>query len=352
MRGCSPADRAPRDARNGALQRRCSGIAAAAGGRPATPEVVQRCAGTKVPGWCVRASDHRRRRMGRPVHSPAARSSVRFVVRRDAAHRGLSGRRPRTFERTSIPTAVGRGRSRTRVTNRATMSDRPRAGNASGGTYRPSSSETTIASRDSGRRSFCCMRRNGGRPPPFPLEEAPRSGPCLPFQRSRALVCAPAGVGGNRETAASGRIRPHLRAGRHPPGHRGYTPGVPGPRRGGSDRGGPAIARSGRVVRPVRRPSDRQTNRRSGGDPREICNQIPSPWGRDLSIPGGIASAAAPTDDGVAGQGRQLPHLSSNRAPRARDRDGTRGTGDLQRAALSLGAVAARAATTAAGRAA
>jgi hypothetical protein len=81
----------------------------------------------------------------------------------------------------------------------------------------------------------------------------------------------------------------------HPPDRRGYTPGVPESRRGGSDRGGPAIARSGRVVRPVRRPSDRQTNRRfSGGDPREICNQIPSPGGRDLSIPGTSGSRSRP----------------------------------------------------------
>ena len=220
------------------------------------------------------------------------------------------------------------------------MSDRPRAGNASGGTYRPSSSETTIASRDSGRRSFCCMRRNGGRPPPFPLEEAPRAGPCLPFARSRALVCAPAGVAGNRESAASGPIRAR---GRHPRDRRGYTPGVPGSRRGGSDRGGPAIARSGRIVRPVRRPSDRQTNRRNtGGDPREICNQVPDREARDLSIPGGIASPAAPgSTGGVAGAARVVGP-SSNRSLAAPSRNRKGSAGGRRRPASSLDAVAAR----------
>jgi hypothetical protein len=202
MRGCSPLERAQRG--TGTLR-----VAAALHGpRRSAERPPKWCHDAPVPrspgGACVPATIDRRR-MGRPVHSPLARWSVRFVVRRDAAHRGLSGRRPRTFERTSIPTAVGRGRSRPRVTNRATMSDRPRAGNASGGTYRPSS-EITIASRDSGRRSFCCMRRNGGRPPPFPLEEAPRARSMSSVARSRALVCAPAWVAGNRETAASGRI--------------------------------------------------------------------------------------------------------------------------------------------------
>jgi hypothetical protein len=37
----------------------CSGIARVAAGYVAAPAVVPRCAGTKVPGWCVRASDHR-----------------------------------------------------------------------------------------------------------------------------------------------------------------------------------------------------------------------------------------------------------------------------------------------------
>ena len=168
-----------------ALRRHCR-----AGGR-LRGDAPRWCRGAPVPRSPAGASTpptNARQRMGRPVHSPSARSSVRFVVRRDAAHRGLSGRRPRTFERTSIPTAVGRGRSRTRVTNRATMSDRPRAGNASGGTYRPSSSAKTIASRDSGRRSFCCMRRNGGRPPPFPLEAAPRA-------RSMSSVCTEPSIG-------------------------------------------------------------------------------------------------------------------------------------------------------------
>ena len=69
-----------------------------------------------------------------------------------------------------------------------------------------------------------------------------------------------------------------------PPG-RVYSALVPGPTSSGSDRGGHAIARSGRVVRPVRRPTDRQTKRRNAsGDPREICNQVPSRQARDFLI--------------------------------------------------------------------
>ena len=106
----------------------CSGIAGASRGAWRPARWCRRAPVPRSPAGASTPPTNDRRWMGRPVHSPSARSSVRFVVRRDAAHRGLSGRRPRTFERTSIPTAVGRGRSRTRVTNRATMSDRPRAG--------------------------------------------------------------------------------------------------------------------------------------------------------------------------------------------------------------------------------
>lgn len=95
-------------------------------------------------------------------------------------------------------------------------------------------------------------------------------------------VCGSEACRGNREYAASiaGGVSRSDRAGAGR-----YTPSVPGSRRGGSDRGGPAIARSERVVRPVRRPTDRQTNRRTGGDPREICNQqVPSREARDFLI--------------------------------------------------------------------
>ena len=110
-------------------------------------------------------------RIGTSVHCPSRGREriLRYAETRRTG--GYSGRRPRTFERTSIPTAVGRGRSRSRVTNRATMSDRPRARNASGGTYRLIViDEKTIASRDS-REAIVVFRmreRNGGRPPPSP----------------------------------------------------------------------------------------------------------------------------------------------------------------------------------------
>lgn len=165
----------------------CSGIAE---DRTCCREPVEWCGAAPVPrspsGACAPPTIDRRG-LGRPVHSPSARSSVRFVIRRDAAHRGLSGRRPRTFERTSIPTAVGRGRSRTRVTNRATMSDRPRAGNASGGTYRPSSSgkdDRLPGQREAIVLLYAEERRATAAVPVW--RRLRGSGPCLRCTRSHA----------------------------------------------------------------------------------------------------------------------------------------------------------------------
>ena len=75
-----------------------------------------------------------------------------------------------------------------------------------------------------------------------------------------------------------------------------------------SDRGGPAIARSGRVVRPVRRPSDRQTTRHRNvdGDPREICIHDLGTTAGVISIPG---APAIPADAGVAVLRTSLTHL-------------------------------------------
>lgn len=98
-------------------------------------------------------------------------------------------------------------------------------------------------------------------------------------------------IGKPPHRAVGGRSR------RRQPGRERYTPGVPWHRGGpgaGFSLGGPAIARPGRVVRPVRRPSDRQNPRRhSGGDPREICNQVPSRLARAFSILDGAAHATA-----------------------------------------------------------
>jgi hypothetical protein len=118
-----------------------------------------------------------------------------------------------------------------------------------------------------------------------------------------------------------------------------YTPGVPEARRGGSDRGGPAIARSGRVVRPVRRPADRQTTRRrSGGDPREICNQVPRRGARDLLIHGAVGAHPAPRSNGTRVVDRQpgLPVLDG--APQAPIAKGTKLRGVARAFPSSLGA--------------
>jgi hypothetical protein len=103
---------------------------------------------------------------GRLAHCRCGHTRTTFHLRRDAANRGHSGRRPRTCDR---PMELSKGRfprSRSQVTGRATMSDRPRAGNASGGTHRPPNHR--IAFHYRGAIFAFGGGRNGGRPPPFP----------------------------------------------------------------------------------------------------------------------------------------------------------------------------------------
>ena len=147
------------------------------------------------------------------------------------------------------------------------------------------------------RRGGRCSERGGRRTAGDrrrSLNAAPRPGRCPPSGRSHARYATGRGVG------AIGNP-PHPVAGPWSVGWMGGEPGPYTPVRSpcrveaagaGEPLGGPAIARSGRVVRPVRRPTDRQTNRRSrGGDQREICNQIPRPSARDLSIHGSVGAS-------------------------------------------------------------
>jgi hypothetical protein len=108
------------------------------------------------------------------------------------------------------------------------------------------------------------------------------------------------------------------------PGRRQHAPDVPRPRRERSrvgptpgrvailsrsrartssrpGQGGPAIARGGRIGRPVRRPSDQQPwPRRDGGrTTREICIRVPASTGAFL-VP--VASVAEPVGTRQAGR--------------------------------------------------
>jgi hypothetical protein len=175
---------------------------------------------------------------------------------------------------------------------------RPRAGSRPDGTHRSRINNHRSPPDARGRRSFVFgvkpdsgqlrterggrgpergrQEENGGRPPPFPGHPAPgsihpSSEPSRADGRRSVWGCV------YRESAASARRVLGGRQARKAPG---YTPQrspgdveTPGT---GEPLGGPAIARSGRVVRPVRRPSDRENPRRTSGDPREICNQVPS----------------------------------------------------------------------------
>ena len=86
------------------------------------------------------------------------------------------------------------------------------------------------------------------------------------------------------------------------------------------DRGGHAIARSGRVVRTVRRPTHRQANRRTiGGDPREICNQVlgQATGGLSILMRARLASVGAPTGDRSLLDGRNPGPLLLSGSPAA-----------------------------------
>jgi hypothetical protein len=135
-------------------------------------------------------------------------------------------------------------------------------------------------------------KENGGRPPPFPVS-APRPIVGLPRCGAGRIVAdrwGGAAIGNPPhpagEAVTGGNRRPST----------GILPGSPDRVEAAWSRGflgGPAIARPGRVVRPVRRPSDRHNPRRqSGGDPREICNQVPSRTARDFLILRSLAAVA------------------------------------------------------------
>ena len=99
-----------------------------------------------------------------PVGGPRAT----FRMRRDAANRDLSGRRPRTFDRTPELAKGGHRRSRSKVTSRATMSDRPRPGTRPAGLIASSSNESPPTSggdrrfRRKGRRATAAVPVRGG----------------------------------------------------------------------------------------------------------------------------------------------------------------------------------------------
>ena len=236
---------------------------------------------------------------GPPAHTPDARRDVRFGSRRTRRTGGHSRRRSRTSERTSELTKGRQGRPRSGVTNRATMifglePERVRRDSS----IRASPAIDRLPTHAGGDRSFGGVFRalrtsvgdavrsgefgRGERRATAAVPKRLRTRSLASSERSRAGWFPQRGSAGNREDAASGRRRGVGGSRRVPTA---ILPSVPGLRPGSSDRGGPAIARSGRVVRPVRRPSDRQSpRRRSGGDPREICNQVPSRAARDLSI--------------------------------------------------------------------
>lgn len=143
---------------------------------------------------------------------------------------------------------------------------------------RPDSSRIDrIASRH--REAIFASRGSTGRRSTSAAPSVPAAVRSPTDSRGAVPVCAVRRALGNRERSASGRgsLAAALPA--------GILAVVPGSRRGDPDRGGHAIARSGRVVRPVRRPTDRQAHRRNGsGDPREICNQDPDRLARAFSI--------------------------------------------------------------------
>jgi len=92
--------------------------------------------GTFVRGRCVDASDHRAGSGGTYRPLPAVRHGAYGSDAPNAANRGHSGRRPRTIERTPERAKGPHRRSRAEVTGRATMSESASSRNAFGRTYR------------------------------------------------------------------------------------------------------------------------------------------------------------------------------------------------------------------------
>jgi hypothetical protein len=153
---------------------------------------------------CADAIDLRRREMGTNRSLPVIRPRTHCSLAPNADSGGTRGvgHGPSNGRRSGRRDC--RGRSRTMVTGRATMSDRPRAGTHSAGLI-CSSSPRQIASRPIGRRfrlsrekARRALRPRARRVPPQ------RSGP-----REGRGVAATVGLGGflaNKEVAASGRL--------------------------------------------------------------------------------------------------------------------------------------------------
>jgi hypothetical protein len=186
------------------------------------------------------------------------------------------------------------------------MSDRPRAGTRPAGLI-ASSSPLTIASRDGGRSSRPGPETDDG--PGLLDRQARHVGSCPrgPVQWSSRARTGPYGPSCVAPIGSS----PHFPARRKPAGpiRRAILRAFPSRRPGRSDRGGHAIARSGRVVRPVRRPTDRQATRRSvSGDPREICNLDHDP-GAGAGVSQFPGAPAISNHAGVAGLRTSLTQL-------------------------------------------
>ncbi len=118
-----------------------------------------------------------------PVHG----RGPRFLLRRDAAIRGNSGRRPRTFDRTPELAKGGHRRSRSKVTSRATMSYRPRPGTRPAGLIASSSNGSPPKI---GRRSSFPGEGTAGDHRRSLEGEAPRVRSMSPSARSRRMYDA------------------------------------------------------------------------------------------------------------------------------------------------------------------
>jgi hypothetical protein len=172
----------------------------------------------------------------------------------------------------------------------------------SGGTIVTSPGRTTRGGSSNGswsRRTWSAWRQGspGSRgmscPSPASCWASRRTGSFGPSSRSAIRPTQGSGPSRNRARAACLESRSSSRSGgpgaeRHPRSARPtsvYSPGSRARTSSRSGEGGHAIARSGRVVRPVRRASDQPTRHRNGGgDPRERSIQVPSLVARGFSI--------------------------------------------------------------------
>jgi hypothetical protein len=172
-------------------------------GRPVHPRA--RYEGPRAVPACLRPSTLGR--PGPPAHCPGRSRRRTLHLRRDAANRGSSGRRPRTLERTPERAKGPAMEISFGVTSRATMSDRPRPGTRPAGLIARSSRNKRSPPKVGGDRRVRARatKRPSSSPGSAGLVDAPSARNLVRYdlrRAGRAIGKAPHPAGGVSRAAA------------------------------------------------------------------------------------------------------------------------------------------------------